>query len=309
MRSPKVYIVILNYRQWQDTQECLQSVLRSTYTNFSVFVVDNNSGNDSLARLASWLSNEQREFKTITKKEIQEVDLALLPQVTLVQNDSNAGFANGNNLMLAILKNENGYVWLLNPDMIIRENTLNELVRFAGTQSQESIIGAVIKNYEGNHKLLFYGGGKVNFYLATVQTITKPEDIRRLDYISGGCLFTQAINFKVLGLLPEEYFLYWEETDWCYRARQKGHPLLVCRRAIAYDKISTTIGKGFLANYYYARNGLLFISKFRKDNVPLVLFFVIWRWFKRVFTGRWSRAGGIYQGTRDFLKKKFHEYQ
>lgn len=309
MYSPKVYIVILNYRQWQDTQECLQSVLRSTYTNFSVFVVDNNSGNDSLPRLASWLSNEQREFQTITKKEIQEVDLSLLPQVTLVQNDSNAGFANGNNIVLAILKNENAYVWLLNPDMIIRENTLDELVQFAGTQSQQGVIGALIKNHEGNQELLFYGGGRVNFYLATVQTIKKPGDIHRLDYISGGCLFTHAVNFSTMGLLPEEYFLYWEETDWCYRAKQKGYPLLVCSTAVCYDKISTTIGKGFLANYYYARNGLLFISKFRKGNVPLVLFFVIWRWFKRVFTGRWSRAGGICKGTRDFLKRKYNEYQ
>ena len=91
-------------------------------------------------------------------------------------------------------------------------------------------------------------------------------NLSRLDFISGGCLFTHAINFKRNGLLPEKYFLYWEETDWCYHARKKGCLLNVCTAAVCYDKISTIIGKGYLANYYYTINGLRFTSAIRKLN-------------------------------------------
>jgi GT2 family glycosyltransferase len=152
--------------------------------------------------------------------------------------------------------------------------------------------------------VLFYGGFKVNFLSATVSLIKDTASSHRLDYISGGCLFTHTSNWKKIGLLPEEYFLYWEETDWCYRAKQSGCCLRVCTTAICYDKISTVIGKNFVANYYYSRNGLLFISKFRRKNIPVVLFFLGIRFLKRIVTGRWARARGIYSGTKDFFKMK-----
>ena len=86
-----------------------------------------------------------------------------------------------------------------------------------------------------------------------------------MDYISGGSLFTHINSFNDLGLLPEEYFLYWEETDWCYRAKKKGYELRLCEKAVCYDKVSSSIGKSFLADYYYTRNGLFFLSKFKKS--------------------------------------------
>ena len=58
MGTAKVYIIILNYRRWQDSRDCLLSVLQSTYTDFSVFVIDNNSGNYSLEHLVEWFENE-----------------------------------------------------------------------------------------------------------------------------------------------------------------------------------------------------------------------------------------------------------
>ena len=121
--------------------------------------------------------------------------------------------------------------------------------------------------------------------------------------------FTRANNFNTVGLLPENYFLYWEETDWCYTAKLKGYQLLVCPDAICYDKISTVIGKGFLSDYYYARNGLHFVAKFNKPYLWLALPLMGARWLKRIFTGRWDRARGVWIGTIDFLKQKKYEIQ
>jgi GT2 family glycosyltransferase len=323
MHALKVYIVILNFRKWQDSRDCLESVLRSTYTNFSVFVIDNNSGNNSLEHLSGWLQNkitgevslnhtslagEPISFGTFSKKEISSsVDLFQLPKIAFIQNDVNTGFAGGNNVVLRILQDQDAYIWLLNPDMSILENTLAELVQFSIRQDINSVVGAVVKYYAGNHKLLFYGGGKVNFLSATVRMVKKAGVASKLDYISGGCLFTHAASIKQLGLLPEEYFLYWEETDWCYRAKKNGYSLVVCPSAICYDKISSVIGKSFLADYYYVRNGMLFISKFRKKNIPGVLLFIVVRFLIRIVTGRWARARGVFKGTIDFFKMKQDE--
>lgn len=315
---PPIYIIILNYKKWQDTLECLESVFHSSYKDFSVIVIDNDSPNNSLEHLMQWAdksagndgSESVRSFSYtfLHREDIADpISLASLSRLTFIQNNINAGFAGGINVALRILQDMDVYVWLLNPDMVVTENTLTELAGFAIQQPLNSITGATIKSYSGNRGLLFYGGYKVNFLSATVSLIKKTGSFHQLDYISGGCLFTHISNLKRLGLLPEEYFLYWEETDWCYRAKQSGCGLYICTTAICYDKVSTVIGKNFMANYYYARNGLLFISKFRKKNIPFVLFFLGIRFLKRIVTGRWARARGIYRGTMDFFKMKPYE--
>lgn len=309
MTAPKVYIVILNYRQWEDCRDCLQSVLSSGYANFSVVLIDNSSGNHSLENIAAAMP-EGISYSLLKREEIKDLDrLPLLTKVTFIQNNINEGFAAGNNLALRLLQHEDAYVWLLNPDMIVQDDTMETLVGFAEEQEHDCIIGAEVRSWSGNQDIHFYGGGKVNFVFATVEKNSRQEAIPQLDYISGASLFTRAENFKKLGLLPEKYFLYWEETEWCYQAKQQGFRLCVCPGAICFDKISAIIGKSFTAHYYYARNGLLFISKFRKKNIALVLFFMGARFVKRTVTGRWGQARGIWRGTLDFLKQKRHEIQ
>jgi len=313
-----IYIIILNYKKWQDTLECLESVFRSSYKDYSVIVIDNDSQNSSLEHLMRWADkstgNEESAsvhsfgYTYLRREDITDpISSTAFSRLTFIQNNINAGFAGGTNIALRALQDLDAYVWLLNPDMVVTENTLAELAGFAIQQPLTAITGAAIKSYSGNRGLLFYGGFKVNFLSATVSLIKEAGSFHRLDYISGGCLFTHTSNLRKIGLLPEEYFLYWEETDWCYRAKQSGCGLYVCTTAICYDKISTVIGKNFMANYYYARNGLLFISKFRKKNIPVVLFFLGIRFLKRIVTGRWARAKGIFRGSMDFYKMKAYE--
>jgi GT2 family glycosyltransferase len=313
MQSPKVYIVLLNYRKWEDCRDCLQSVLQSTYVNYAVFVVDNNSGNNSLENLIKWYEIEialepqtpvqRNSHVVLNRAQLGEcLDMATVPKVVFIQNDENAGFAAGNNVVLNILYDKDAYFWLLNPDMVIQRDALTELVQYSTQMPEHSIVGSVILPFKDKYHRVIYGGAKVNFFSATVSWIHRRNAIGRLDYISGGCLFAHTSCLEQLGPLPEEYFLYWEETDWCFRAKRKGYHLNVCTSATCYDKGSTSIGKSFAADYYYARNGLLFISKFRPKNIPFVLFFLGLRCVKRLMTGRWERAKGIYRGTVDFFK-------
>ena len=106
MQSAKVYIDLLNYKKWEDCRDCLQSVLRSTYNNFAVFVVDNDSGNQSLEHLILWYETEigagsspgehQNSYVLLTSRNLdQRQDPSIMPKVVFIQNDENRGFAAG----------------------------------------------------------------------------------------------------------------------------------------------------------------------------------------------------------------------
>ena len=304
----RVYIIIVNYIKWQDTLECLESVFRSSYKNFSVIVIDNDSKNDSLEHLAKWAASHSFKYVFFQKKDINNsFDPLSLPRLTFIQSDVNAGFAAGNNIALRLLQEQDAYFLLLNPDTIVQEDMLEEMTKFAAQRPSRAIIGARILSLTGNRELLFYGGATINFMTSTITPTRKISVTPPLDYIHGACFFSHTSNLRMVGLLPEMYFLYWEESDWCFRARQLGCEFHVCPSAICYDKISTVIGRGFMADYFYVRNGLLFISKYRTKNLPFVLFFNVLRFFKRVFTGKWQKASGVFKGTIDFFKMKGNE--
>lgn len=307
--NSKVYVLILNYKKWEDVQECLQSLFRSHYQNFTAFVIDNASGNHSLEKLMQWKEQhpDMRRFSHtyLTSATLHsQIMPDALPPLVFVQNHLNNGFAAGNNLVLQYVRGEAGYVWLLNPDVVVEEDTLTALLQFAREHAPQSIIGTTMKFYEEPEKVHLYGGGKIHFNSATAGLVKKVSDIPRLDYISGGSLFCLAQHFTTLGLLPEEYFLYWEESDWCYQAKQKGFQMLVCTDAVCYDKIGATIGRGFLADFYYTRNGLLFVKKYKPGKIYWALSAVLLRLFKRIIMGKWKRAGGVYKGTISFLTRK-----
>jgi GT2 family glycosyltransferase len=315
MKNPKVYVVILNYKHWQDTRDCILSLMGSSYTRYHILVVDNNSGNNSLEELSGALIHAglkhsdqpaaPADFILIQQQQLAQskIDLSF-HKITLIQNDRNDGFAAGNNIALRLPREEGSYVWLLNPDMIVQEHTMTALVRYAEQLGSRTIVGADVRYWDDKEQRFFYGGGKVHFFSGPSRMLMNPDEQQQLDYISGGCLFTATDTFNDLGLLPEDYFLYWEETEWCYRAKQEGYVLSVCPEAVCYDKISTIIGKGFISDYYYARNGLYFISRFKRKAIPSVLFFMSIRWLKRLMSGQGKRAKGIRWGTIDFLRGK-----
>jgi GT2 family glycosyltransferase len=319
---PRVYVIILNYKKWEDVAECLETLFRSHYDNFTVIVIDNDSRNHSLDHLLHWaenntcFSNRLSHFsRNLLTKPIcykyfnsdaftDKIIPADLPQLVFIQNEKNKGFAGGVNPVLKCLLQEEAYVWLLNPDMVVEETTLPGLAAFAGNHPAESIIGSVIKYYSNPASIHLYAGGRINFNSGTITMMKSKSGIAQIDYVSGGSLFTHARNFYSLGLLPEDYFLYWEETEWCYRAKMNGYGLLLCETAVCYDKVSATIGKGFLADYYYTRNGLIFLSKYRKKKVRVALFFALLRFLKKMVSGQPSRAKGVYKGMLSFLKSE-----
>lgn len=316
--NPKVYVVILNYNGWGDTLECLESVLRSSYPNYQVVVVDNNSPDQSMHKIRAWAEgrldvwvqadhplrrlsyppvSRPVEYSFFSGDEFEKAahKVTAGPKLILIQSHENRGFAAGNNTAIrGIIKAApDAYVWLLNPDMTVEAETLSKLVVFSMPFGSGAIVGCDIRDYKHPSKTLFYGGARLNSYSGTITFIDDFKQIDTLDYISGGSLFASARNFEASGLLPEEYFLYWEETDWCTNARGKGLKLKACAEAICYDKVSTTIGKGYVSEYYYTLNSIKFFKKYRPEQVKYILCANLLRLGKRALKLKFTNARAI----------------
>ena len=304
MQTPKVYILILNYNSWEDSIECLENILQQDYQNYQIVLIDNASPDGSMQHIQSWADKTINYFYT-QDTDLQDIEIKDIPdKLILIQSQKNDGFAAGNNIFLQKARSEDAYVWLLNPDMSLNEDTLTQLIRFAQNNSTQSIIGCTLKKYNSPEETFLVGGAKINTRWGTVSFIQKPNEIDQLDYIHGGALCTHLSNFELLGVLPEDYFLYWEEADWCYQAKLRGFQLLVCIEAVAFDKIGGSVGRGYLAEYYYTRNALIFAKKYFKSNIPFILFFNTLRFAKRILQGNWQRAKAIFKGSLNFMTSK-----
>jgi len=300
-------------------KECVLSILDSTYSNYKIVVLDNASGDQSIQKLENWTTTEKLWEKihtpelgflsTQNENELRPELIVKFGKLNLIQNLQNDGFAAGNNVILKYLKDQDAWIWLLNPDTIVAPDTLQELVSYTSQQPFRSITGATLKKYDNPSEIYSYGGGQINWPTATIRFITEIDELGNLDYLNGSCIFLHASHFETLGLLPVKYFLYWEETAWCYNAKRAGYKLNVCLKAICYDKISATIGKSYLSDFYYTRNGLLFVQEYSKSNLKYAKFSTLLRIGRRLIAGQFDRAKGSLSGLRAFNKMKQNEDQ
>jgi len=351
---PKVAIIILNWNGWKDTIECLESVLRNTYPNYQIIVIDNASTDGSIEKIKAWADGTQEvltpepshllyhlshppvkkpisyihytreeaerggnlKFEEKVAKEWQErrktnsKELNPTPPYPLIfiQTGENLGFAGGNNVGIRhMLKKGNfSYVLLLNSDTVVEENFLNELIKSANCNLNIGIIGGKILYYSEPNKI-WYAGGKLDLirgsgYHKNYNRIDNGLNGKIKTSFVTGCLM--LINRKVFDmgeLLPEEYFLYVEDTDFCYFVLKKNYDLLVNLNSRIYHKISSSIFSSEIIFpeivYYSTRNRLHFVLRKQEKKfidilnlVSFILFYSLTRIYK-IF--RWLVKGRI----------------
>ena len=244
---PKIAVIILNWNGKEDTLECLVSVKQLDYTNYEIVLVDNGSTDDSVDAI-----------------------LKQHPDVTLLQTGENLGYAGGNNVGINwALEKDANYILLLNNDTVVATDLLSAFVNAANLLPSGSVLGAKIFFYDKPDTLWFAGGRWINksnsFEHIGCGQLDSIEFNHKLevDYITGCALFADAGTFKEIGLLDDAFFLTYEETDWCYRARAKGHRCIVIPEAKLWHKISSYYGGADspLVNYFMTRNKLLWAKK------------------------------------------------
>lgn len=290
--NPRVSIIILNWNGWKDTIECLESLYRINYPNYDVIVVDNGSEDGSIDKIKEYCdgkievvskffkySSKNKPIKIIeyTKEEAEtggkEEKISSSPphkRLILIKNKKNYGFAKGNNIGIKYaLKFLNpDYVLLLNNDTIIDKEFLNELVKVGENQKKIGILGAKIYSYNQPNKIQFTYA-KINLwkgkaYHQGLGEIDKGQYNRIMtsDYIQGACFLIKQEVIKKIGLLNEKYYNYWEETDYCMRAKKAGYLSIYCPKAHIWHKIGQSANKiSWFYNYYITRNRFFFMKQ------------------------------------------------
>ena len=283
MNPVKVFIVLVNYNGWENTKECLKSLEKVEYSNFETIVIDNNS--DEKIELS--------EFK-----------------VKQIFNDKNLGFAGGCNVGIKeAAKRGASYVLLLNNDTVVDKSFLTELVKTAEANKKIGVLGSVI--YEYKSKKIHSAGGKINWLYTKGHHISSISTIST-NYVTGACLLIKKEVVEKIGLMNEDYFLYFEDVDWCLKARQAGYKCLVEPKSVIWHKVSSsTVAESFSYIYYHTRNGLLLA----KNNAPFLIKYLaylqsIYIFIKQVIKfilmpkkRKWAKA--MMKGIGDFYKGKF----
>lgn len=274
-QKPLVYIIILNWNGKHLLDRCLKSLKTLTYSNYKIVVVDNGSTDGS-----------------------QEFIFKNYPEVHLIKNKKNLGFAEGNNrgIRYAILNNAE-YIVLLNNDTEVTAEWLNKLVEKAEKNSSIGILGSKMLLY-ADPKKINSTGLNLNWlgycwdrglYEENTEKWNKEDVVLG---VSGSALFVKRQVIEKIGLLDPNYFIYFEDIDFCMRAWNAGYECLYVPDAIIYHRFSATVGrKSPRQIYLLERNRFYFLFKhfpikillkvFPKITKDLLTLFI--RWIKYPF--------------------------
>jgi GT2 family glycosyltransferase len=270
----EVAVLLINWNSWRFTAEAYRSLLKSDFRQWVLIIVDNASSDDSLIHLRG-----------------------LGPEVHIVESPSNLGFSGGCNLALeAAEKLGVEFVFFLNNDCTVTPSTLGALVSASVSLHNNAVLGAVVR-YSDDGALQFFRA--VSSSTLGVPELEEPKEERlsaqkeliESDFIFGAALFAPMSIVRSVGRFDERFFLNFEETDWCYRAKKKGFSCVVVKNAETFHKGSASLGAlgGPMQTYFIQRNRLLFCEK---HVTPLQL---IRTYFKtlRVAQGLMRRALGL----------------
>ncbi len=253
--SLSVAILVLNWNGRSLLQTCLPPLLKQTYSNYEVVVVDNGSTDES----ASFITQAY-------------------PQVRLIQNADNLGFSRGMNVGLRQLNHD--VVVLLNNDVRVQSDWLAKLIEPFETSSQIGIVGCKLLYPDGTIQHL---GAELSYPLARSRHFYRNqaniEDlpaIQDVDYVTGAALAIHRSVLTQIGLLDEMFHpFFYEETDYCYRARAAGFRVVVATQAVAIHDESVSMNKVQdmkLAMFQHNRYRFVFkhysIKQFLEDFVP-----------------------------------------
>ena len=272
-------VLLLNWNGWADTVECLESVFRHVPPETRVIVCDNGSTDHSLdylrawaeGRLSLWLprSHPLRALswppvpKPIThcqydrKQAEQGGQGREAARLVLIDNGANLGFAGGNNVGLRYLLAQGGIdgVWLLNNDTVIAPGALEALLARMSEQPRSGMCGSTLLRYDRPQRVQARGGGwyckwlGLPWHIGQLGRATDAVDRQRVErwmnYVVGASLCVSREFLEQVGLMTEDYFLYFEEADWARRARGR-YALAFAPGSVVYHKVGRSVGTSSL---------------------------------------------------------------
>jgi len=295
MLQKNVHIIVLNWNGKDDTIECVKSLQKISYDNYKIIIVDNGSEDDSVSEMKR-----------------------LFPGIKIIENKKNLGFAGGNNIgMRYAMENEVDYVLLINNDTTVDKNFLSELVEVGESDKKIGAVGSKIY-FHSEPNRIWFAGGKVNWLKNKGTHLGLDEmdsgqynKISEVDYLTGCCLLIKREVIEKIGVLAEDYFLYYEDTDFSARAKNVGYKIMYVPKSKIYHKISRSTKPGSSSYiYYHVRNGLVMAKRNGSFlNKIILYFYCVFLFLKQIIKiifmpqkRNWAYA--VLRGEKDFLLGK-----
>lgn len=308
----RVHIIIVNWNGWKDTIECLESLLLLEYPDFRIVVCDNGSKDDSVAKLREWgkkkFGASSVAWQELSRTVAENVRVFTDAKFTLVTNNANLGFAGGNNVGLrySLACGDVEYCWLLNNDTVVDPFALAAMVQRLNEKPDAGMCGSTLREYDNRKKIQALGGavyykwfGIAWHFGRTISGDVLPNQElveKKIDYVVGASLLVRSSYLKEVGLMAEDYFLYYEEIDWVSRGRGR-YSLAYAPNSVVYHKVGVSIGtatnprrKSFLCDYYSLRNRLLFTERYYPSALVGVYACLMVELIIRLLLGRWDLA-------------------
>jgi len=299
---PNVSFIILNWNGVNDTLECLQSVCEQDYPFYDVIVVDNDSSDNSVE---------------IIKNEY--------PDVIVIENQENLGYAGGNNVGLEFAAREGlEYLFVINNDLVLKKDCLSNLINDIEGYPKAGAI-APISFYYDRPEVVDFAGGKI-ITVGTIKYIKKSHhEIEALqepylsDWLLGCAILIRKSVFDQVGGFDPRYFLLFEDSDWSLKVRRAGYDLMMSPKAWVYHKVSSSFKQTWSPTYfyYYTRNTFLFYE----NNFPILAritlsFLQLLRLIKQLLKliilnpkEAWLLINSFFYGITDYLSRNYGELE
>lgn len=284
----KIYIILLNFNGYKDTIECIKSIRKKEKKiDYEIIVVDNKSTDNSIEELSK------------------------LRDIYLIESNENKGFSYGNNLGIKYALNKGAkYILLLNNDTVIDENSISILKEEMDKHKKLGIISSRIMYYDFPDRINC-DGGYINWLRGTAVIENKgnlykkcEKNFKYTEFVTGCCMLIKREVLETIGYLPEEYFMYYEDVDYCVKVREYGFKIGVCYDSVIYHKESASSGgnENSFAIKWNTRNRMIFIKKYKCKGILTKTFFYTTRiivGLKYLIKGESSKAIALYNGIKE----------
>lgn len=321
----RVAIVLVNWNGWCECIECIDSLLAQRHTNFHVFVVDNDSRDASVENIVSWCAapvpksswrrhpgvsrlTDEPHVDCVLHRVAERADGGLPPpadgcRITLIRSGGNLGFAGGCNVGINAGGLQNfDYFWFLNPDTVVDRDALAELISRAEKSPSIGIVGSTVRYYDDPDVVQAMGGARLNRLNGTTAHVGQgmrladvPDDGASVEsemaYVMGASMLVTSEFIQEIGLMEEDYFLYYEEIDWALRGSGK-FTLGFAPRSHVFHKSGVNSSKAvplLCAGFYY-RNRLRFVTRFLPDRIAAAKRSLFEQLLRHIAKRQWSYA-------------------
>jgi GT2 family glycosyltransferase len=255
MVQPLLFVVVLSNNRPEDTVACLDSLAKNDYGNFKILLLENTS---------------MKDFVEDVRRTYPEIQVQLLTE--------NLGYAGNNNIGIqSALQQGADWILVLNNDTVLDSACLSSLMEAGEYDSKAGILGSMVYHYDEPDVIQSAGGVLGKYWSGMHLGMNEPDrgqflSIREVDWISGCAILVRRALIEQVGALDPDYFLYWEETEWCIRAKRAGWKILHIPHAKIWHKgVQRNYDPRPYVTYYMTRNYLLTLAK-HKAPFPIRIY-------------------------------------